>query len=82
MSAEGSYNWMQIQSGCTGPPRPGRDRITETTKAVLTALRDRGLLALDEESLCQPMAECRRRALWLLEMAVEEVLWQDACENF
>ena len=61
---------------------PCRDRITETTEAVLAVLRDKGLLALDEESLCQSMAECRRRALWLLEMAVEEVLWQDECENF
>lgn len=68
--------------GCMGPATPSREEIAEATAAVWSALRDRGLLTQDEDDLCQPMAENRRRALWLLEKAVEEVLVQDACENF
>lgn len=70
------------EEGCMGPPPPTRDEIADTTAAALATLRDRGLLPQDEGSLCQPMAESRRRALWLLEKAVEEILSQDACENF
>lgn len=70
------------EEGCMGPPPPSRDEIVEMTKAVLTVLRHNELLKDDEESMCQPMAESRRRALWLLEKAVEEILIQDACETF
>lgn len=70
------------EGGCMGPTPPSRDKIAEATAAVRAALRDRGLLAQDEESLCPPMAESRRRALWLLEKAVGEILGQDANENF
>ncbi len=70
------------EGGCMGPTPPSRGEIAEVTSAVWAALRDRGLLAQDEESMPQPMAESRRRALWLLEKAVEEILCQDASENF
>ncbi len=71
-----------VEGGCMGPPPPSRAEIVDTTTAVRATLRDRGLLPQDEESLCQLVAESRRRALWLLEKAVEEILCQDACENF
>lgn len=68
--------------GCMGPTPPSRDKITATTNSVLTAIRRMDLLKQDEESLCPAMAESRRRALWLLEKSVEEILIQDACETF
>lgn len=70
------------KEGCMGPPGPSRDEIAEMTEAVLTVLRHNELLQRDEESMCQPLAESRRRALWLLEKVVEEVLIQNACETF
>ncbi len=68
--------------GCMGPTPPNRDEIAEATDAVLAALQGRSLLKDDEASLRRPMAESRRRAIWLLGKAVEEILVQDACETF
>lgn len=65
-----------------GPPPPNREEITVATNSVLAALRRIDLLKDDEESMCQSMAESRRRVLWLLKKAVEEILIQDACETF
>jgi len=80
--AEARMLEMWPEGGCMGPPPPDRDKIKAATNSVLAALRRINLLEGDEESMCQPMAESRRRVLWLLEKAVEEVLIQDACENF
>jgi len=72
----------KLAGGCMGPERPGGETIKQATQVVVNALRERGVLTQDEESLHAPMAESRRRVLWLLEKAVDEMLWQDACENF
>jgi len=68
--------------GCMGPPPPTRAEISAATNSVLAALRRMDLLKTSEESLHQPMAESRRRVMWLLEKAVEEILTQNACETF
>lgn len=78
--AEARMFEMWPQGGCMGPPRPTGDEIAAAMKSVLAALRRIDLLKDDE--MCQPVAESRRRVLRLLEKAVEEVLIQDACENF
>lgn len=66
---------------CMGPSGPSPGEVREATASVLRLLKERGLLA-PPQRMPAPMLAARRRTILRLMKAVEDVLWQDACENF
>jgi len=68
--------------GCMGPQRPNEQEINAMTALVVNLLRNKGYLRTPVSELYQPMKEGRDTAILNLRNAIEDIVWQDACECF
>lgn len=69
------------KGGCMGP-KVGARKVTSTYNEVLTLLREKGLVTFEKPHPIKPMQSARERCLQQLKDAIEEVLFQEACERF